>query len=158
MLYKATISSFPVRHLSKVFSTGAKLINTDYILDMKLYGSDDARIDYQLRSRFDRDTKFQFIVTDTLAQVVAGSNVSANSAIMALPVFEGDDTTSAAVTHYFNVEDVAWAENATTTTSYVYVQEGADLKTYIVDYNIDQIMDIATSGTTTTTTTTTTTA
>jgi len=156
MLFKATITSFTIRHLQKPFAIGAKLINTDYINDMVLSGSDDSLIAYQLRSRFDRDTKFEFIVSDTLAEVVAGAAVAANADVLALPIFVGDDTTNTAVTHYYVLNNIAWCENATSTTAYMYVQEGTDLKRFLVDYNVDQIMDIANAGATTTTTTTTT--
>lgn len=156
MLYKATVTSYPVRHLSYNFATGAKLINTDCIFAMDLSGTDDAFIVYKMRPRFSKESVFKFIVSDTLAEVVAGSNVSANSNMLALPVFEDDDVSSTSVTYYFNVADVVWVEeDSAGTYSYAYVHEGAYIKRYIIDYDIDQIMDIATTGTTTTTTSTT---
>ena len=156
MLYSSTITSFPVRNLPYNFSTGTNLINTDFIFGMELSGDDDALITYKLRPRFSRESTFQFIVSNTLAQVVTGSNVSANSNLVALPVFKEDNVSSTAVTTYFNIGDIAWAdEGSDGTYSYVYVNEGADIKRYIVDYSLAQIMDVATTGTTTTTTTTT---
>ena len=159
MLYKATITSFPTRHLAYNFAIGAKLINTDYARNVVLSGTDDCEIEYQLRSRFDRDTRFSMIISETLAQYVTGSNVSPNSLVIPLPVFPNEDITATSVAKYFNVKDIALCDpdsRSSAARTWVYVQEGADIKRYLVEYGVDQIMDIATTGTTTTTTTSTT--
>jgi hypothetical protein len=108
MLFRATITSYVVRKLGTDLPIGTVLINTDNIVDMTLSGANDALIWYKFNKDDADETPFCFIVSDTLAEVVAGSNVSVISNILTLPIFEEDDVTDTAVDHYYNLKDLVF--------------------------------------------------
>lgn len=111
MIFKCTISEYVVKKLGLELPTGVVLINTDNIVDMVLSGANDALIKYKFNVNDPDESPFWFIVTDTLAEVIAGSNVNATSKIMTLPVFEEDDVTDTPVTHYYNISDLAFGHS-----------------------------------------------
>jgi hypothetical protein len=162
MIFKAVVTSFVVDNLQHKFPLGATIINTDNILDMVLSGNDDALIKYKLNPADNRESPFWFIVSNTLAAVIAGANVTPTSNIMTLPIFEEDDVTDTAVIHYYNVKDLVWAHNygGTDTSalarnnSDIYILEkGWDLKHKTCDKGIVWIDLKYCDGTTTATTT-----
>jgi hypothetical protein len=98
-------------------------------------------------------------IDETLATYTTASAATYENNYIALPVFEEDDTTTTAVTRYIPADSVstAVADNTSSTRTWLWYQEGEKTIRVLVDYSLDQIIDVADTGATTTTTTTTTT-
>jgi hypothetical protein len=95
-------------------------------------------------------------IDETLATVTTAFDATYENNYIALPVFENDDTTSTAVTRYIPVESISRAcvdNTASTTRSRLWYCEGSKEVEVLVDYNLNQIVDVADTNTTTTTTT-----
>ena len=156
----STVYSQPVRSLLELLTSTEYIINTDNITKMELFATDDSLIKYSLNIHDDQIFAETIIVTETNAAVQALSDVSPESNMILFPVYEGAITYGQTVgmtttDMRFNVADVVWAEqNSSKNLSKVYIVEGGfTIKTYIVNYGLDQIMDVCDTGTTTTTST-----
>jgi hypothetical protein len=143
------------------------LINTEHILQM--HDESDlptviTRITYKFNVYEDQTTGWVFDATNTLAAIKALADTSAASTKIAIDVFEDIQTFDkipgqTAVTWYFNVSDIVWAEDSPSG-AYArlwYLSGGHKVTPVIVDHNIAKIFDLADTGTTTTTTSSTTT-
>ena len=140
-------------------STGY-LINTDNILPMKVYGTTDTVLDYKLNKHNDRGIEFRMIVDESNTAITTLSDATPDSNMIPLPVYEGaltfiDLTGLSTTVKYYNITNIVWGnENAAGTVTRLLITEGG-FTTYpiFVNYSIDQIVDIADTGTTTTSST-----
>lgn len=151
MLFSATIKSFTQNTLDYAFPVTTSLINTDNIVDAKQDGANDTYVKYNLNPYSTHFSPFSFIIDQTPAQLVTGSNVTSQSNLISLPVFEEYDITDAHVHHYFNVSDIVWAIPYAASSDYSEVwviQKGWTVKKYLVDYTIADILGLADTGTT----------
>jgi hypothetical protein len=149
MLFSATIKSFIQNSLDYQFPVEACLINTDNIVEFYASGANDSVVKYNLNPYSDKFSPFVFITDEAPSSIVTGSNVSAQSNVVALPVFEEWDVTDDSVTHYYNVADIVWANTYQTDYSEVYVlQKGWSIKKILVDYTIADVLGLADTGTT----------
>lgn len=140
------------------------LINTQNIVDLKVFSTNDSDISYKLNRNEDKSPTFHLRVNETNAAIQALADVAANSNMVSLDVFENEHSenvlsyyeaavaSSSTVTKYFTVEEIVWAEEDNDATmSLMYVQVGGqDLEKIFVDSNLAQIIDLITTGTTTT--------
>jgi hypothetical protein len=143
----------------------AYLINTDNIISMKLYSTNDSEIKFSWNMNDDQRIPDKLYVAETNAAIQTLADVAADSNMISLPVFEDTISFAAAasltaVARLFNITDVVFVEQDSSGTmcKALIVEGGFNEQSFIVDYSIAQIMDILTTGTTTTTTTTTTTS
>lgn len=146
------------------------IINTLNITSLKVFSADDSDIRYKLNRFEDQTPEMLLRVSQTNAQVVALSDVTPASNMIALDVFLGETSEdcltfaecllagSSTTTKYYNIDDISWIEeNAAGTMSMLLLAEGGhDIRKIFVDHNLDQIIDLVATGTTTTTTSTTT--
>ena len=158
----SSIKAQPVYSKVELNISESYIIQTSNIVKMKLYGTDDSLIRYSFNIHADQVHSEEIIVSQTNAQVSALADVAAASNVILLPVYEdtlsfADAATLTPVDTYFNVEDIVWiSQNAGATLSKMIVCEGGfKEKQYIINYNLEQIIDLTSTGTTTTTTTTT---
>lgn len=119
---------------------------------------------YKFNVYDDRMTPYYFLSGDTINTLTTLSDVTPNTNKITLTVYE--DTLGNPIQSFnqiplattqdwlFNVADIVWGENDPTEAyARIWITEGGHgTKPYIVDYNLDQILDIAATGTTTTTT------
>jgi len=140
------------------------IIQTKNITKMSVYGTTDSRLVYSWNLGDDQMTPQALYVNETNAAIVALADTAANSEMILLPVFEdvisfSEAAGETAVDKYFNVDDIVFiSENsAGTLARLLAVTGGFEVREYIINYNLDQIMDVVVTGTTTTTTTSTTT-
>ena len=141
------------------------LVNTDYILELE-DESALALVIVQVKYKFnvydDRMPEFVFRVGDTRAAINTLADATPAHTIFSLSVYENIQTfdkipSATAVTWYFNVADIVWGEDDSTG-NYAriwYRVGGKEVVPIIVNHTIDQIVDLADTGTTTTTTTST---
>ena len=149
MLFSATIKSFIQNSLDYQFPVATCLINTDNIVEFYASGANDSVVKYNLNPYSAKFSPFVFITDEAPSAIVVGSNVSSNSNTIALPVFEEGDVTDTAVTHYYNVSDIVWANTYETDYAEVYVlQKGWSIKKVLVNYTIAEILGLADTGTT----------
>lgn len=142
--------------------TGSRIFNTDYIVEARTVETSKTEFLYQANPR-DRRSKTQRIrVTDGIATIKTAFAATWQTNYIDLPIFPNNDSTETAVANTCAKESFCYAvpdASASTSRSYVHVLEGAfKIKKVLVDYNLDQLIDLADTGATTTTTTTTTTA
>ena len=144
-------------------STGY-LINTKNILKMKAWETNDSYLYYKLNLYEDASPEFILIVDETNAAINTLDQATKYSEMITLSVYEGavtfNDVSDLSTTDYrFNVDDIVWGNrnNAGTATRILVCEGGFTLRQFFVDQRIDEIVDLADTGTTTTTTTSTTT-
>jgi hypothetical protein len=148
MLFSVTIKSFVQNTLDFALPVTTCLINTDNILDVKADAS-DALVQYIMNPYSDHFSPFWFITDQTPANIVTGSNVTSQSNIINLPVFEEGDVTDSHVHHYYNVADIVWAIPYATNYSEVFVlQKGWKVKKILVDLTVADVLGLADTGTT----------
>lgn len=167
MLGKITLLStygFPYESVTESWLGGLDasteyLINLDNAVKMKVSGTTDSFLEYKLNLKEDSSPKFNFIVDETNAQLVTLAEATPDSLMIELNVYEGaltfNDITGLSTTAIrYNISDIVWgSENeAGTCTRLVITEGGFAVKPIFVDHNIDQIIDLADTGTTTTTT------
>ena len=140
------------------------LVQTNTIVSMKLYSTDDSDLRIKLNPEEDRTPEFILRVSQTNAEIDTIADTSANSNMIPLSVFYTDydeDPLNFAEcvglsteTKYFNIDDILWGEeNASQNKSMLLISEGGHgIKKIFVDHGLDMIVDILTTGTTTTTT------
>jgi len=143
------------------------LINTDCIVEMKVFGTTDSDLLYKLNPEDDKQPGFRLRVNETNAAIDTIADTSAASNMITLDVFYNDygenaltfaECASLSTTaKYYNVDDIIWGEqNASETRSMLLIARGGQsIEKIFVDSNLDQVMDLVTTGTTTTTTSTT---
>jgi len=134
------------------YGTGYSIINFDHVVDAKVYNTTDSLVRYIMK-KDGRDVSFEFVTDETTTQLTTLANATFASNLLALPVFELDNTSSAAVTHYIPGANILFGRAYSTDISKLWINKGGRIVTMLVDYNLDQITDIADTGTTTTTTT-----
>jgi len=138
------------------------IINTDFITRLEVYGTTDSLLKYSWNIHDSRMAVQSLYVNETNAAVVALADVAAASNMILLPVYEDAISFSEAVGQtpvdkYFNIADIVFiSENtAGTLARLLAVTGGFEVREYIINYNLAQIIDIVVTGTTTTTTSTT---
>lgn len=153
----------PVDSVIATEASGGYLVNTENIGPVKVFGTTDSIFDYKLNLNDDRSPEFKLKVDETKAAIIVLADTSPDSKMISLPVFLGaltfndietDDTTTDVM---FNVKNIVWGnENPAANITRILVCEGGfAIHQYFVDYSIDAIIDVVTTGTTTTTTTST---
>lgn len=139
--------------------TGSRIFNTDYIVGAKTVETSKTEFLYNANPRDRRSLPQKIRVTDGIATIKTAFSATWQNNYLDLPSFPNNDATESAVTKTNAKESILYAKpdpSSPTTRSYVYVLEGAfKAEKLLVDYNLDQIIDIADTGATTTTTTTT---
>jgi hypothetical protein len=159
MLLKAVLSAKIGGIHWDITPSDSYIINPNRIKEMKVYDTNKSQFVYLFSPENDRTDHCIFQCTTTVANIIIAADASPDSSHVALRVFEDDDTTESAVVTYFRVDDIAFVEAYGTNRSWAFISHGGNsVKRYLVNYNLDQIMDMAGTGTTTTTTTTSTTS
>jgi hypothetical protein len=98
-------------------------------------------------------------VTEGIATIKTAFAATWNANYIDFPVFIDNNPSNSTETKTFSKESLLWAIAKDTNTSWVYaIVTGKVVNKYLVNYNLDQIVDVADTGATTTTTTTTTAA
>lgn len=151
MLVKVTVET---RSFKKVTSGVFYVLATEYISDAKTVETTKTQFTYPLVSRDLRTLPEVLKVTEGIADIKTAFAATWQNNYVDLPVFPDNDPTQSAVTQTYAKENIRWAEAKNSTTSWVYIRESGNVvKKKLVDYNLDQIVDVADTGATTTTTT-----
>ena len=160
---RAILSPQPIDSQVQERLSTSYLINTDAIIEMEdqtLLQVVKTRILYKFNVYDDRHPEFVFTVDDTVSAIKTLADATPASPKLALSVFENVQsfagvTGVTAVTWYFNVADIVWAENGPSDDyCRIWILKGGhNVVPYIVDHNIDQVIDLADTATTTTTST-----
>jgi len=144
------------------------LINTDCIVELKVYSSNDSDILYKLSPEEDQTPAFRLRVNETNAAIDTIADTSAASNLLALDVYLNDYGENAlsyaecaslsTTTKYYNISDIVWGdENLQETRTFLWITHGGqDLEKIFVEGGLDKLMDKITTGTTTSTTSSTT--
>lgn len=162
---RAILSRQPVDSQVEERLSTEYLINTDYIVEMEdqtVLAVTKTKLLYKFNVYEDRTPEFEFTVDEIVTAIQTLADATPASPKIALSVFEdiqsfNQVTGLTAVTWNFNVYDIVWAEDDPTG-NYCriwIVKGGHAIVPYIVDHNIDQIIDRADTGTTTTSSTST---
>lgn len=108
---------------------------------------------------WDRRDKPHFVqATSTVATLTTAFDTALDSNVMELVVYPDDDVTQTPVAKYIDYEDFAFAyakEDDWTKSWVVYSTKAFKEVRVLVDNSLDELVDIAATGTTTTTTTST---
>jgi len=140
------------------------LFNTDCIVEMKVFSTDDSDLLYKLNPEDDKQPGFRLRVAETNAAIDTIADSAAASNMLDLNVFENDYGENAltfaecaalsTVAKYYNVDDIVWGEqNAAQNRSLLLIARGGQsIEKIFVNSGLDQIMDLVITGTTTTTT------
>jgi hypothetical protein len=157
MLVKLTVE----QNKGRVNDIGSRLFSTDYIVDAKTVNTTKTSFEYITDKRSWRALPRSIKVTEGIATIKTAFGATWQTNYIDLPVFIDNDSTKSTETKTFAVLSVVYAlpdASSPTTRSYVRIKDGSGkLNKYLVNYNLDQIVDVADTGATTTTTTTTTT-
>lgn len=150
----------PVDSWLGVAASGEYLFNTDNIVDMVVQGTTDSQCVYKLNMKDDASPQFTLLVDEANAAIVTLSDATPAHQLILLNVYEGAYTFIGAAglsttAHYFNVKDIVFGNenNAGDKTRILVCEGGFAVRPFIVDHNIDQIVDIADTATTTTSST-----
>lgn len=157
MLFKDTIE---VVKGTKGPSAGVMVLNTNRIGLFKVRATTKSDYYYSLRPQDRRDKPLFLHSASSVATLTTALDAVLNSNVYAMPVFPDDDATQSTVTKNIDYADLAYAiaDPNSAQRSYVYyASKGFKIHRVLVDQNLDQIIDLAATGSTTTTTTTTTT-
>lgn len=153
MLFKETIRSW--KGIGAPSATTV-LLNTNRVGLLEADGS-NSKFYYTMNPLDRRESAGYVLATTSAANVIVAMDDVLSSNAMALPIFPDDDVTASAVTKYIDYADFAYAvPHGTTPASYswvYYYSKGFKKHRVLVDYNLDQLEDLAESGDTTTTTT-----
>ena len=153
MLVKLTVE----KNVSRVGDIGSRLFATEYIVDAKTVDTSKTSFEYVTNERSWRALPRGIKVTEGIAAIKTAFAATWAANYIDLPIFIDNDSTKATETRTFAIESIVYAlpdASSPTTRSYVRTLNGAEKITkYLVDYNLDQIVDIADDGATTTTTT-----
>lgn len=161
---QGTTAYNPVDSQVELEASKEYVFNTDNITRMKVYGTTDSELAYKLDRYEDRSPEFKVIVNETNAAIQTIADTAAASNVVTLNVFLNDYTEDAlsfaecaalsTTAKYYNIESIVWGfENDDATITCLYIAEGGwGVKKIFVDSNLDQIIDLVTTGTTTTTT------
>jgi hypothetical protein len=157
MLFKETIVSAQ----GIGFPTASVLVlNTNRVNTFKVRASSYSDYYYSINP-WDRQDQPGFVqATSTVAALIAAFDTSLDSNAMELVVYPLDDITATPVAKYIDYADFAYAyayEADWTKSWVVYTTKAFGKKRVLVNNSLDELVDIAASGTTTTTTTSTTT-
>jgi CTP:phosphocholine cytidylyltransferase-like protein len=142
------------------------IINTDNIVRMKVYSTNDSTLYYKLNRFEDRSPEFILRVNETNAAIQTLADTAAASNMLLLDVFvneydedvlsytEAGLSTTSTVAKYFNIDDIVWIEEnaAATMSMLLYCEGGKEVQKIFVDSNLGQIEDLYATGTTTTST------
>jgi len=161
-----TLGAPPVDSQVELYALEEYLINTDQIIEME-----DASelptvttiVYYKFNFQEDKIAPFYFLANETVAAITTLSDATPDSSKIALTVYDDIQTfdmipNATTTTWNFEIEDIIWGQNSPGNRySRIWVKTGGNKVTpYIVAQSIDDIVDLADTGTTTTTTTTTT--
>jgi hypothetical protein len=148
----------------EIRSSTEYLINTDNIVEMKVYGTTDSDLKYKLSTEEDRSPEFHLRVNETNSAIDTLADTSANSNMVVLNVFYNDygedaltfaECASLSTTaKYFNITDIVWGEenNAQNKSMLLIAEGGNKIRKIFVDHGLDMLIDLIVTGTTTTTT------
>ena len=140
------------------------LINTDNIVSLKVYSTNDSDIRYKLNPEEDLSPDFHLRVNETNAAIDTLADTSAASNMVVLNVFYTDYNEDpltfaecvglSTTAKYFNITDIVWGEeNASGNKSMLLIAQGGNkVKKIFVDHGLQMLKDLIETGTTTTTT------
>lgn len=151
MLVKLTIETNEKRPLN----VGNMLLNTDYITDAKTVEATKTQFLFTANQRDRRESSALMKSTEAISVIKTAFGATWNTNYLDLPIFEDNISTKSTETRTFAIQDLAWFtedRNSATTRSWAYILEGGfKIRKYLIDYNLDQILDLADTGGTTTT-------
>lgn len=158
------IESQPVESRVELAASTQYIINTDNIVKLKVWGTNDSEIRYKFNKHEDRTFEFLMTVNETNLAIQALADVDPDSAMALFDVYAGATTfneaeiISTTTAKYYNITDIVWIEeNDAGTMSKMWVCVGGfGAEAIFVDSTLAQIVDLSTTGTTSTTTTSTT--
>jgi len=160
MYYKETVTLWQgIRPHPTIDTTNGTyvVLNTNRINNLKVRASTKAKFNYSINP-WDRREKPAYLQGESSVTTVSNAfDTTFNSYVLALPVFENDDTSVATVLRRIHVDDLAFAiaDPDSANRSYVwYTTKAFGLVRVLVDYSLDQLVDVADTGNTTTTSTT----
>jgi hypothetical protein len=155
MLIKMTIES----NSKKFNDTGSAVLVAELMNEAETVETSKSRFKYPLCRRDRRVSPSTIVTTEGIAAIKTAIDLAYNANYIDLPIFEDNLSTRSTTTYTFSVTDLVYFlpdNSSSTTRSWAFISVGAfKVVKYLVDYNLDQIIDIATTGSTTTTTTTT---
>ena len=148
MLVKVNVT----KNLKKPSETGYRMINTKWMSGAKVRETTKSSFMFPFDPR-DRRAFPSYVETDTsVANLKTAANATWQTEWVDLPVYPDDNTNLTPVTHTFVNNNIVWGKLKSTGISYVYVSEGGIIKRYLVNYNLDEIVGLADTGSVPTTT------
>jgi len=158
MLFKETIVTW--KGLGAPTATTV-VLNTNRVNLFKVRASTKSDFYYSINP-WDRKSKPGFIqATSSVATLTTAFDTALDSNVMELVVYPNDDITATPVSKYIDYADFAYAyayEDDWTKSWVVYTTKAFGQVRVLVNNSLDELVDIASTGTTTTTTTSTTTS
>jgi len=158
MLFIAAVEKWvgpSVGNRPRVGSSGSTdwILNTENLWKIQVRATTETK-GYYCDNKWDRRKPASYIeMGDTLASVTAAYDRTYASNAITLPVFENDDTSSTQVDRLIPVSSItrATAYPADTDLTWLYYNEGArQTVRVLVNYTLQEIIDLADSGSTST--------
>jgi hypothetical protein len=147
----ATAKRQPVDSQVEVSLSSEYLINTDHIIDV-VDKTSYRNLRYKFNIYDDRQTDLYMAVGTSLAAIQTLADVSQDSEMISLDVFEGIESFNqisglTAVETTFNVNSIVWGDTdeGDTITRVWYVIGGKQAVPIIVDHTIEEIVTLATA-------------
>lgn len=128
------------------------ILNTENLYKIQSRATTESKAFYH-DNPWDRRKSAGYIeLGDTVASVRAAFDRTFASNYITLPVYEDDDTTVATTDRDIPVKTItrAQADSASSDRSYVWYNEGSKEIRVLVNYTLQEIIDVADSGTTST--------
>lgn len=132
------------------------LINSDYITEMRVSGTNDSELHYKFHLYGDRKEEFVFTVDESNVAITEYADMSPVSPKLALSVYEdiqsfNQVTGVTPVTWNFNIDEIAWAEGSDSKAkagySRIWICKGGNkVVPYIVDHTVIEIWLLAIWG------------
>lgn len=158
MLFKETIVTW--RGIG-VPTASVVVLNTNRVNLFKVRASTKSDFYYAINP-WDRRSSLGFIqATSSVSTLTTAFDTALNSNVMTLAIYPSNDVTQTPVNKYIDYEDFAYAyayESDWTKSWVVYTTKAFKEVKVLVNNSLDELIDLAGTGTTTTTTTTTTTS
>lgn len=136
--------------------SGSVVFKTELLNNAKTVETTKTQFSYPLPKRSFKSLPQTIKVTEGIATIKTAFAATWQNNYIDLPLFVDNDPNLSAETKTFSKDSLVYFRYNDANTSWLYaIVSGNVVKKYLVNYNLDQIIDVADTGATTTTTTTT---
>lgn len=149
MLIKITVES----NRKNQSDVGSRILNTKYVTGLRTVDTTKSYLLYATAPRDRREIPALIKTTEGIAVYKTAFAATWYANYIDLPVFPEDNTNKTAVSYTFAIESIVYAKSYNAHVSWVYVQGSGVVTKYLVNYNLDQLIDLSDTGSTTTSST-----